>query len=308
MSPQLVDFDADGIQDMVMGTFEGVAFLVRGTDKGYKQHEYIRDEDGNSIMLSQFWCRENNKWDEADFSGDENHQADHMISAVAVDWDGDGDYDLLLGSKEGRMYLRRNEGSFDEPAFATTNELLPIEAVPGGLTAPRLVDWNEDGQFDLLCPSFDGGVYLYLADEPSSEPQFSSRMTLVTKGKGHSIRGESGPVPTSPVRPDRGSYADLADYDGDGDLDLLVGGYATYKPAKPELTSEQEAELAELLEQETALKDVMREALQKLRDEEEGARERYSELRGEMEALTDKIQVLDPREVVQGCVWLYRRN
>src|SRR5262245_34567027 len=194
MCPQLVDFNADGHADLnrvpfgnrsysppcgtlfswfqsdfglVMGTFEGVAFLVPGSKAGFQEPQRILDAAGNPILLSAFWNYKTAKWDNADRSPKgEQHPQDHCISVVAGDWDNDGDLDLLLGAKEGGLYLRRNDGSPGQPKFVTTNERLTADSkplmVPGGLTAPRLIDWNGDGLFDLVCGSFGGGVYVYV--------------------------------------------------------------------------------------------------------------------------------------------------
>src|SRR5262249_53263649 len=168
------------------------------------------------------------KWDNADRSPKgEKYPQDHCISVVAVDWNNKGALDLLLGAKEGGLYLRRNEGKPGQPKFATTNERVMASdgkplAVPGGLTAPRLVDWNGDGLFDLVCGSFNGGVYLYLNAGKPGQPVFGAPQVLVPPGA--DPRG--GSEATEPTRPTEGCYVDVVDYDGDGKLDLLVGGYS----------------------------------------------------------------------------------
>ncbi len=307
MSPQLVDFNADGDQDLVMGTFEGVVFVVPGSEAGYLEPERVLDKQGRTILISQFWNHDEEKWDSADRSPEgEHYPEDHQISAVAVDWDDDGDLDLLLGAKEGRLYLRRNEGTKGKPSFAPVNEQILAGdeefEVPGGLTAPRLVDWNGDGLFDLLCPSFKGGVYLYENVGKRGAPAFEDPRTLIPKPEG----GKK--LSTFPARPTRGLYADAVDYDEDGDLDLLVGGYAKYKPEAPELTEEQEIELAELQAEDAKLQEALSEALKKYSAEDEGSLAEYSRLHHAKEDLAKRIQVLAPREVEEAFVWLYRRQ
>ena len=53
MTPQLVDLNADGYQDMVMGTFEGTAFLVEGTKEGFKEPTQILDKNGEIWEILQ---------------------------------------------------------------------------------------------------------------------------------------------------------------------------------------------------------------------------------------------------------------
>src|SRR5262245_14610962 len=241
MCPQLVDFNADGFPDLVMGTFEGVAFWVPGSKTGFQEPQRILDAAGNPILLSLFWNRKAEKWDNADrsFKG-QQHPPDHCISVVAVDWNNRGVFDLLLGAKEGGLYLRRNEGTPGKPKFVTTNERILADGkpllVPGGLTAPRLIDWNGDGLFDLVCGSFAGGVYLYLNTGKPGQPVFGAPQVLIPPPE------KSGRVPTEPTRPTEGCYVDVVDYDGDGKLDLLVGGYSTWSPVRKALTPSEKKE------------------------------------------------------------------
>jgi len=100
MTPQLVDLNGDGYQDMIMATFEGTAFVVEGSRKGWKKPAHIVDENDTNVRIAMYY--DNEKGDYAtvdrstdDYESDENH---HMTSVALVDWDDDGDLDLILGA------------------------------------------------------------------------------------------------------------------------------------------------------------------------------------------------------------------
>ena len=245
MSPQFVDFDADGNTDIITATYEGHAFIVRGSASGWQQPQHLVDAQGRNIVLSFYYDTERRTFDNADRSPQgTSNPPDQCVSAVAFDWDNDGDLDLLLGAYQGRLYLQRNEGKPGSPSFTGVNE--PLQAggepfmVEGGLTAPRLVDWDDDGLTDLVCGGFKGGVYLYRNSGTRDAPSFEAPQTL--------IKADKEPL-QGPTRPNSGLYADPVDYDDDGDLDLLVGGYAQWEPKARELTNDQRDRLAKLDEQ-----------------------------------------------------------
>jgi hypothetical protein len=103
-------------------------------------------------------------------------------SAVAVvDWDRDGDLDLLVGNIEGHVSFVRNEGSRERPLFATP---VRLEAegkaiqVPGGDAGPFTADWNGDGLVDLLVGCGDGSVLLY---PNTADSGLAAPLTLVRK-------------------------------------------------------------------------------------------------------------------------------
>src|SRR5262245_56596492 len=152
MSPQFVDFDSDGHLDILAGTFDGSPHVAFGTDAGWNQPEQILDQNGERILLNQFWNYHAKKWDSTnpcDAPGRASGEG-QCTSAYAMDWDGDGDLDLLLGDyRGGYLYRRMNEGTPTKHKFALVN--VPVLAsdkplcVPSKMATMRLVDWNRDG-------------------------------------------------------------------------------------------------------------------------------------------------------------------
>src|SRR5688572_17173975 len=187
MSPQFVDFDADGKLDIVAGIFDGSPHLARGDGKGWNQPEQILDATGKRIVLNKFWNFDTKKWDQ---TTDGNIDVGGLFtSAVAFDWDGDGDLDLLLGDHYGnQIYRRENGGTASKPAFGSKN--LPVLAdgkpidVPGTVATLRLFDWNRDGLADLLVSGMGdafqdgegGGVYVYFNTGTKTDTRFGPRV------------------------------------------------------------------------------------------------------------------------------------
>jgi hypothetical protein len=312
MCPQLVDFNADGHQDLVVGTFEGVAFLVPGSANGFKSPERILDNKGRHILLSAFWNKETNKWDSTDRSAKgASNPGDHCISVAAVDWDADGDLDLLLGAKEGRLYLQKNDGKKRALAFTGYNE--PLRAgssefeVPGGLTAPRIIDWNGDGRFDLVCGSFDSGVYLFENRGSKRKPKFADPKTLIPPSDQQRwVNAENADLPTEPQRPTSGAYVDAVDYDHDDDLDLLVGGHSVWKPQARKLTPVEQKCVDELLAEEQTVSAELAKLGDKQRTEAED--DAFARLYWKKDELNEQICEYLPRARGADFVWLYRRQ
>jgi hypothetical protein len=329
MSPQFVDFDADGKLDIVAGIFDGSPHLARGTDKGWGKPEQILDHDGARIVLNQFWNFDTKKWDKTNRCDAKGHEGEgHLTSAVAYDWDGDGDLDLLLGDhRSGHVYRRINEGTAQKPAFSTTNELVladgkPID-VPGTVATLRLVDWNKDGRLDLACGSMGdayqggegGGVVLFLDASRDKTPAYGAPITLLDRSKKDAAE---------PTRPDSGIYMDFGDHDGDGDLDMVVGGYSHWTPKPVPLTDEQQKR-AEELKVAIAAIDKKLQAIYQAIDEavkglDEAAadkkrvellaqkREELSASSKQRQALHKELDPLEPGMKRKSFVWLYENQ
>ncbi|MEZ6014946.1 MAG: FG-GAP-like repeat-containing protein [Planctomycetota bacterium] len=318
MSPQFVDFDADGRLDIVAGIFDGSPHLVRGTAQGWAAPEQILDSEGDRIVLNAFWDFDKKQWDETHLYDAPGHEGKaHMTSAVAFDWDGDGDLDLLLGDhNSGRVFRRMNEGTAASPQFSLENEVVeaagkPID-VPGTVATLRVVDWNGDGRLDLACGGMGdaynvdvgGGVYVYLNQGTPEAPRFAAPLTLLERSKKEAHE---------PTRPDSGLYMDFGDVDGDGDLDLLVGGYSHWKARARALSKEESARVPELqaqIDANNAAKTPLyeqRAAATAAQDAEALARlkAQISALNKEGQELAAALDALIPRAKREPFVWLY---
>jgi hypothetical protein len=239
--------------------------------------------------------------------------------------DGDGDLDLLLGDhKGGYVFLRRNEGSPKQMQFATRNEVLfaadAVLKLPGTVTTLRLFDWNKDGVQDLLLGSMGdaysqapgGGIFVFPNEGSDAAPRYGEPQTLVK------VSGKGGSEPT---RPDSGLYMDVGDPDGDGDFDLLVGGYSHWTPPARELNADEQKRVEELQKQIADLDAAQEQFWERVSAAMEGLSEQAAEKKQQemFEAEKEKLQAsnqkrqkiqaeidgLVPSQQRVSYVWLY---
>ena len=312
--------NGDGLQDILIGSFSGMPQWIENTKDGYGESTDVLDGNGVPVMISEFWDTGAEDWNESDQTG----TAGHCSSVAAVDWDHDGDMDLLLGGyRDGGLFLRLNEGSATETKFAATNQVIKVGDKPigfeGGMGAPRVADWDGDGLFDIVIGTIRGQVVLLRNAGTKGNPVFPSMTTLVEALPGDSGSKQIKRVAAKdggPIGPGSSYHIELVDYDGDGDLDLLVGGRSEWLTGPLKVPTAEEIETAEKLKAESSasyskfaeLKRAAEaegpEALEKFEasDESRELLSKYRTLRTEAIAITS-----DPIERGD-FVWLYRRK
>jgi hypothetical protein len=127
-----------------------------------------------------------------------------------VDLDGDGRVDVLSGSWPGEIYLfrRQADGGFAAGEVLKDRGGKPVHA--GSASAAFAFDWDGDGTPDLVVGNVLGEVYLVPNEAKGKVLAFGAPRRLEAAGK--------------PIKIDSGDAAPVvADWDGDGRPDLVVG-------------------------------------------------------------------------------------
>ena len=222
-----MDYDDDGVLDIISGSYDpGDVYLIRGLGNGeYASVESITDEDDTPLVHHPKEMKRH--------LDEPSEQSDQLASfgswAAPMDWDDDGDLDMLIGTFGGQMFLRENIGTRADPEYDRSSTQVIADGKPlkvSSHASPVAVDWNGDGLEDLVVGEGNGSVSWYQNTGTSKLPEFSVRRLLVG-APSDSIFLMQYLYPGEISAPGTRAQISVCDYNGDGRLDLLVGDYST---------------------------------------------------------------------------------
>ena len=84
-----------------------------------------------------------------------------------IDFDGDSDFDALIGNREGKINYYNNEGTQESPEFVMYQ---PIDV--GWLAQPTFADLDDDGDLDAVIGNYFGTIDYYRNDGNEYVPNF----------------------------------------------------------------------------------------------------------------------------------------
>ena len=179
------------------------------SNSGDTIYGYQSNVDGYLGEFFEVWTGENNPFiliSPQDYAG-----FDNSTIMTSGDLDGDGDLDLVTGSPNGAFHYFENTGAATAPAFTKRSGATnPLDSVNvGNYNSPALIDLDGDGDLDLIAGSDRGTIAYFENTGTSANPVFTERSGALNPLDSVNVGTFSSPA--------------LADFDDDGDPDLIVG-------------------------------------------------------------------------------------
>lgn len=204
------DWDRDGDLDFILldisDTFTYFENIGSKTNPVFTAGRFLRAPDGSRV-----------------------HGDLCLARGLAYDWDGDGFDDILFSEEDSRVAWMRNTGrvidrlpEFEHPRYFRQRA---DELNFGALCCPWVVDWDGDGDEDILSGNSHGQIAFIenLSGRGVEFPRWA-RPKLLTEPDGHPIwvrAGRSGSIQGPAERKWGYMTISVADWDGDGLPDIM---------------------------------------------------------------------------------------
>lgn len=253
---RMADIDGDGRDDLTAGSYApGLIYWFRGESEGFASRRTLTDRDGIPLITRLGTVAEK--------------LPDSFNAKPAwMDWDGDGDLDLIVGNLVGDLIVRRNGGPahktgttadprqpvFSRQSSSTVWRPNVFDFVDGGpglletekYLTPATADWDQDGLVDIIIGVQSGAVYWLRNTGETAAPTFAAPEQLLPPVPGNGY--PPGVLLEAGQSAGRGARAsvDVADYNGDGKPDLIVGDWSRTHRPRAGLTAAERAEFAGL--------------------------------------------------------------
>lgn len=146
-TPKIVDWNRDGLPDLVMLDWRGYLALYKRVRCGEKlcllpPERIFVEPSGRFLNMA---------------AGNAGRSGRRKIETV--DWDGDGNLDLISDSDDGPVWYR-NTGTHEKPVMRFEGTILKAK-LAGHNPTPNAADWNGDGKLDLIVGGEDGMLYYF---------------------------------------------------------------------------------------------------------------------------------------------------
>ena len=217
---RLVDYDGDGVEDLVCG-IEDWSFY--GWDDAYdSQGSWINGPLHGFVFV--FTGTAGGGFDSPPaqiMAGGKPIDVYGCPSPNFEDFDGDGDLDLLCGSFLDRFTYFRNIGTRTAPEYEAGVELRAEDGTPLAMELEMIVpvafDWNRDGHVDLIVGDEDGRVaFVEHTGRVASDGTPVFRQPVYFKQEADTLKCGALATPVG------------VDWDGDGDDDIVAGNTAGF--------------------------------------------------------------------------------
>ena len=305
-----MDWNNDGHLDILSGCYwtEGadgghIQILAGQGSMDFAAAEELKNAAGYPLM--------NAKLPEEGKGGMKDNQTETICTQQhAVDYDGDGDLDLVVGCFESNFFYYENTGSNEDKKLSETPVKLSIESISYH-SAPHLVDWDGDGDLDLLSGTGDGGAIFSENTGTKTAPEWASFRQLIPPTNKHEQTTAGG----KEVEPSPSTRLWATDWNGDGLLDLLVGDSANIVNPKDGIEladyekrlKEFNVKLAEHQKKQEPLYEKYSKAMQAGEEPDEELQKEMQEASKAMsEVFNAKAEFQDSKST--GFVWLYLRK
>ena len=191
-APTFADIDGDGDLDAIIGQGNGILRYYKNTGTATAPiyvEQTVAANPFNGIDVGS------------------------LSTPTLADIDGDGDLDAIVGASDGTLKYYKNTGSRTAPAYTVqTGTANPFNGIDvGAYSAPTFADIDGDGDLDAIVGAGDGTLRYYKNISGTIATAYVEQTGTANPFNGIDVGFASTPT--------------LADLDGDGDLDAIIGEF-----------------------------------------------------------------------------------